>query len=377
MNKYQKNNCSRISNETSICIPILVPLYGLAIKSFLYKYNEDNKIIPILDAQMLSHCNGDLDVNDIANILGVDKEFVLLRLRRYELLNMIIFLTKKNSKNETQNIVIVEPHSDDAYLSMGGTLLQLRLVGFPIYFFNVFSRASHIRRKAKEFIVKNFTMYSDNLASLDFNEAYIKLRKCESEVFAKYLSAECKFLDYKDAEIYKNSQGEHYIRNEQYNLKKEILNRFVYETKKLNHYIVFCPLSIGEHIDHEIIFHTLAEWSNEARIKTNIIFYEDMPYAMYETSIEEIIYNKLEKYGFNIRGVYNEITNVVKEKSYVSGIFQSQFPAARSFLSRYSLSLGKSKAVKEAASSHTLKYFERFWMDYNTIFPNIKMNSVI
>jgi LmbE family N-acetylglucosaminyl deacetylase len=114
--------------------------------------------------------------------------------------------------------------------------------------------------------------------------------------------------------------------------------------------VIFCPLAIGSHVDHLMVFRTIKSAKSEDLVK---LFYEDIPYCMKFTKneIEEIVSKKLQTtYLFHL-DIGMEISRKLEDmKIYVSQTEEEDLNAAYSHARR----LGTRES----------DFCERLWLSY-------------
>ena len=164
------------------------------------------------------------------------------------------------------NVYFISPHLDDAILSAGGLIYDLK-------------------DKEKVKIVTVFTKG---------DELFLK-RKVEDENVCRYLKINYSHLGFKDA-LWRKSYGsmeDIFTKNfdnkkEEQNLKKIITNKLKKIINNEKNIVIFSPLSVGNHADHRIINKICKDNF------TNVIYWEDYPYNLKSNlPIESIKKNKL------------------------------------------------------------------------------------
>lgn len=169
-----------------------------------------------------------------------------------------------------RNIMFLSPHHDDIAFSIGGMISISYATNANYYLINIFNKTCYCLPTFK---------------TKDIN----KQRNVEDNQFAKQFGLNKLNLNLPDS-----SAIGHTAHSETICVPSDT-RRFIL-TQKLNRifkYIrpnkLFCPLSIGGHIDHRMVKEVCLEiFSDSYR---NLIFYEDLPYAYnYDAnSIENII----------------------------------------------------------------------------------------
>lgn len=142
--------------------------------------------------------------------------------------------------NNKKNYIFISPHLDDAILSAGALIYELKNKGR----------------------IKIITIFTKG------DELFFK-RKIEDINVCKYLKIDYFHLDFTDV-LWRNSSN----LIEEKNLEKTIINRLKKSIKNNKDTIIFAPLSIGNHIDHRIINKICRD------NYTNVIYWEDYPYNL-------------------------------------------------------------------------------------------------
>jgi LmbE family N-acetylglucosaminyl deacetylase len=224
--------------------------------------------------------------------------------------------------NKYDKYVFISPHLDDAVLSCGQLLLDLKKHQKDVKVISVFTRVvkGNISPQAKLFL-KSCGYKSGTRLYKDFN--------CEDTKAMEYLKAECIHLNFIDAAwrfnanktpIYKNqvSQFSGLISKEDNELIKKITNKLDKLIPKSNRVLFLGPLGVGGHADHIIIREILKN------ARSPKLFWEDFPYNTCRKNIK-IFFSKHKKYKrlFKIRNIdFSEKEKVVRYyKSQVKSLF--------------------------------------------------------
>lgn len=142
--------------------------------------------------------------------------------------------------NNKKNYIFISPHLDDAILSAGALIYELK-------------------NKGRVKIITVFTKGDD----------FFLRRKKEDKNACHYLEIDYLHLDFTDV-LWRNSSN----LIEEKNLEKTIINRLKKSIKNNKDTIIFAPLSIGNHIDHILINKVCRD------NYTNVIYWEDYPYNL-------------------------------------------------------------------------------------------------
>jgi len=159
--------------------------------------------------------------------------------------------------------VIFSPHIDDAFFSLGGSILNWGdVVGEDVIVVNVFSKS-------------NFT--SNGLKDVD---EVTQLRKQEELKNVEVSGSKVKFIDFPEALLRGHKWVDTYPQNivdtdlEYVEKIKQVILKYNCEGNEL-----FFPLAIGNHTDHQIVHKAVIELISDGVLKVEYVFYEDLPYA--------------------------------------------------------------------------------------------------
>ncbi len=203
--------------------------------------------------------------------------------------------------------IIFSPHIDDAFLSLGGSILDWKEKGENILVVNVFS-------------VSNYTQYGIGEA-----EEVTEERKKEEIKVQKKTGVSSVFLDFPEALLrgYEMQKKEPYYPNK-LNKKaekkwfpqiKEVLFSYFKEEEE-----VYFPLAIGNHVDHLLVREAGRSFLKKKEKKGTVWFYEDIPYAqrykLPENFIKKMGLNSFKKEIDLSRkvGIVKEYNSQVEEK---------------------------------------------------------------
>ncbi len=228
------------------------------------------------------------------------------------------------NRSKKKKIVVVAAHSDDAAFCLGGYLSEFDGEKKII---NVFS-----------------TCVCSIIKELKTPEEITYVNNREEEQFAKKIGARLKFL--KENEVL--LRGYLYWKGKVIkNIDKELIMRV---SKKIEKEILkaneaYFPISIGDHIDHKILF---IIGQKLAKKGYPILFYEDLPYAW------EISSNKLKLYLKNFSHCQLiDISRSVEKKIEFCAIYRTQYDGDYlKILKDYANKLNPEKPNN---------YFERVW----------------
>ncbi len=241
-----------------------------------------------------------------------------------------IIVTEKFSNNEGAkeiSEIIFAAHSDDIALSMGGYLLVNK--GSYVEIINVFSNCLKSINLSKYLRTpKEVTFFNNE----------------EEKLYAKITGISLKLLHYPEAlqRNYKNPITNK-IGNQDKALVKTLenqINQILIKQKPIQAYF---PLSIGNHIDHIILYKIGRLMLNKG---FNILFYEDLPYTKEIWPIELETQFKEKTEGLRvIKRV--DISEVIQRKIQLALIYKTQYDKQYlSKISDYAFEIGDGKAIE-------------------------------
>lgn len=177
--------------------------------------------------------------------------------------------------------VYLSPHLDDAVLSCGGAIYHHATAGEPVQVITVFA-GEYTGDKRSPFAQVQHDQWG-NWSQI------MALRRAEDKAALTLLGAEGRYLDHLDAVYRSDANGAWmYV-----NLKTlfgelhpadplagdgtvELADQFARIIPRDGRQVIYAPLAIGHHVDHQIIHmaarHLLA-------MGYRVVFYEDYPYA--------------------------------------------------------------------------------------------------
>jgi SAM-dependent methyltransferase len=177
--------------------------------------------------------------------------------------------------NTLDNIIFVSPHLDDAILSAGGLILELRKFGYQVKVITIFTDGGSepYSQEAKNFLLKSGNTNSGLL---------FRARRQEDFLLMKSLGIKFNHLGFIDAAFRKDGKG-----NDVYNVERQFSGRISEEDRYLTMQIenklrkiikyqspIFVPLGIGGHVDHQIV-RVVTE-----KLPAVKIYWEDYPYNL-------------------------------------------------------------------------------------------------
>jgi len=210
--------------------------------------------------------------------------------------------------------LIFSPHPDDAFLSLGGAMLNWAKEGEKVKIVDFFT-------------VSNYT----NKGLLD---AYYvtSVRANEDSKAAKLCNAEVEFLNFTDSFLrgYKEAP---YPTKINWDLDKDMLGRIKGEiAKRAKGNECYFPLGIGHHVDHLLVREAAHQLIKENKIK-KYYFYEEMYYAAK--------YHFVTDFAKSIHLVPKLVRINFDEKQKVLDVYKSQVEADWNLIRQYSNSITK------------------------------------
>lgn len=261
--------------------------------------------------------------------------------------------------NNRIKTILVSPHSDDIAYSIGGSLLQDFFMK-PVLMVTVFTRSN----------------YSPNIKTNDI-EISSKIRQSEDIEFINKVKIDYQSFQFSEPPLRGYSHNNMFecnnpaldpIYSEVYNSLRKLIKSYPCE-------LIVAPIGLGNHIDHIMICDICHKISRENNIK--IIFYEDLPYALWVT-LNQIkmransITSGLQPVKIDITPEFNDKYNNIK-------LYKSQRWIFQILIKLYSLRVGmEDKRFLELMHPNNLlryfmclftnkcthaTFFERFWVD--------------
>ncbi len=240
---------------------------------------------------------------------------------------------KLTSKKHKYRNIIISPHIDDAFLSLGGLLTR--------------------DKRTKQKVVDIFTITNFTLKGPGNPKQITILRKKEEKKNARKLGVEVDFLPFYDNPVRKGGEKEKLVERVKENLKP-----YLDQGER-----VFFPLGIGNHIDHVVTSKAALELLHETW-NTNIYFYEDLPYAIKSTRIFSLLKPLLGEQAF--AGPLHPLVNPSKisgalEPEYVKYSHSEKFELCKAYESQIDWRILDSVMVYGLIVGKMLGFKERFW----------------
>lgn len=229
--------------------------------------------------------------------------------------------------SQRRRILIIEPHMDDAALSVGGTMWLRR----NQCEFTVLSLAG----------VNNFTTYY--LVERDFFDIaeVTALRKAESALFLKHVGGHHLTLDLPEAPLrYRNARWtldwfrQHIeaiwtlvARSPGPGELEEWTAALARVFKGLEAEEIWMPLGVGNHVDHQLARGACLQILSQPELiqGRKVRFYEEVPYTVNWPGHADRIITALRNAGARIEQERVDISEAITEKLHLLSIFASQF----------------------------------------------------
>lgn len=225
------------------------------------------------------------------------------------------------------HLVVIEPHMDDAALSVGGRLLH--------------------RRGRNRITILSVVKYSNFTSYWDLKRDYLDvdtvtaLRLQESELAARFLGAEHRCLDWTDAPI-------RFLPADRWSVEDlERILPTVYasmaiipdskdvailkeklrgELERLAPDEIWIPMGLGSHVDHRTVRSACVSMLAEASgrlAKASVSMYEDLPYNTESLALQ--IQKAFASHGTSLLRSTEDVTDAFDEKLRLISVFASQF----------------------------------------------------
>lgn len=228
-------------------------------------------------------------------------------------------------------ILVVEPHSDDAALSIGGTMWTMRAEAE----FHLLTMASRSNYTSAFQLGRDF-----------FNREQITaLRTAEGELFARQVGGHYYYAGLAEATLrYDDSDWDlDFFTKHRVSVaisNNRLTSERVLESwkERLSEFLarrtfdeIWIPLGAGTHSDHDLARNSALEVLIDLRPSAAIRLYEDVPYGAEFQEHANRIREVLEKAGAQLACSFQDVTDVFSQKLSLLGIFASQFkvPAIR------------------------------------------------
>src|SRR5665213_2388405 len=246
---------------------------------------------------------------------------------RLAALEVVEVLTAAPS-SKRRRVMVIEPHMDDAALSIGGVMLQRRAeCEFLLVTVATQSLASSYRGRDRE-------IFDIQTVS--------NLRKAESEIVARMLWGRHIPLDLREATLRYNPQNwtlDWFQRHEQavyayleHGAGEGELELWTSTIAKaiedLDPEEIWMPLGIGVHVDHQLTRHACLNVlrANPKLVEQRVVrFFQDVPYAANFPHHTAIVLQALRGAGVKLEEERLDVTDVKQEKFHLLSVYLSQW----------------------------------------------------
>ncbi|MGB9940437.1 PIG-L deacetylase family protein [Methanosarcina sp.] len=201
--------------------------------------------------------------------------------------------------------ILISPHSDDIAYSLGGALLK-NYFEKPVVLVTVFMRSS----------------FSPRLKLID-PEEITRIRRLEDIEFTKKIGIRYESFHFPEAPLRgKTSYEDIFGNSDPFSdpIYEDVYHSLLKLIKSSPDAVVVSPMSLGNNIDHLIIFEACSSICQENNIK--ISYYEDVPYASLLTL--EQIKNKAFKISPRLKPCSIDITSMLHGKLANLKIYKTQ-----------------------------------------------------
>ena len=256
--------------------------------------------------------DGTKSLSDLA-ALGVDMRIVNQLIEQDILILAPGRIANRELTSPTERWSVISPHSDDAALSIGGTLAQLKgSVEISILTMIGPSRCAGTCAP----------LYGDV-------EVVTKIRMAEDDIYGEFIAAKVECANIHDVEMYIDASGSRWSERIMDKPDDFRLNQYISGLKA--HFeshipdVILAPLAVGAHSDHAATHQALQSILPDLLKKapaTRVMFYEDLPYCQYDLAA---LVDRLEDFD-NLKPII--ITIDPTQKATGISIYRSQYIAA-------------------------------------------------
>lgn len=284
-----------------------------------------------------SMIDGVKSLNDL-DALGVDMRIVNQLIEQDIIVLVPGRMTERQLASPTEKWTVISPHSDDAALSIGGTLAQLN-GSVDISLLTMIGPSRCAGTCAP--------LYGDI-------KAVTQIRTAEDDLYGEFITAKVECANIDDVEMYVDADGSRWSERIMDKPDDYRLNQYISGMKAYfeNHTpdVILAPLAVGAHGDHAATHLALQSLLPDLLKKapaTRVMFYEDLPYCQYD---QPALIERLKDFN-NLKPT--TITIDPTQKAIGVSIYRSQYVAADIAwdILEYSEKLSKKKGV----------YVERLW----------------
>lgn len=262
--------------------------------------------------EIASRIDGVKKLSELA-ALGVDMH-VLKQLIEQDIVILVPGrVTHHSPKSPVERWSVISPHSDDAALSIGGTLAALD-EAIEISLLTMIGPSRCAGTCAP--------LYGDV-------ETVTHIRTAEDDLYGEFIGAKVECANIQDVEMYVDVNGSRWAERimdkpDDFRLMQYVLALKSYFEQHTPD-VILAPLAVGAHGDHAATH--LALWSLLPELlkkapETRVFFYEDLPYCQYD---QPALVKRLKDFN-NLKSVINTIDATQKARGV--SIYRSQYVAA-------------------------------------------------
>lgn len=291
--------------------------------------DEMRVVVPLID--------GTRKLSDLAE-LGVDMRVISQLIDQDIVILTPGRMTSHTLNSPTERWAVISPHSDDAALSIGGTLAKLD-ESIEISLLTMIGPSRCAGTCAP--------LYGDI-------ETVTNIRIAEDDLYGEFIGAKVECADIQDVEMYVDANGSRWAERimdtpDEFRLKQYVSGLESY-FENYRPDVILAPLAVGAHGDHAATH--LALWSLlpgllEQAPATRVFFYEDLPYCQYD---QPALVRRLKDFN-HLKPVAHTIDATQKARGV--SIYRSQYVAAE--IAWDILEYAEKLSAKEGV------YVERLW----------------
>ncbi len=264
--------------------------------------------------------------------------------------------TNIHSSKISPQALIICPHFDDACLSLGG-LLSKRLFK-SVALLTVFSNSEHAPAlklltpflMANQLRVNPFRGITKSFVS--------SIRQREDAKFCSAIGANQYNLPFNDSSLrgYSNPNCGDWNNIERESVYGEVMTAIERIVLLCSWDILFCPLGIGNHVDHLIVTNSFLKAMKKNKC-THAFFYEDLPYAS-NCSLDTIAALVSSRIGPSYP-LFIDISANLHEKQKLVSLYKSQ--DIKKMKKAISLHAQRLYETKNKNQNNKCLHFERIW----------------
>ncbi|MCX7747691.1 MAG: PIG-L family deacetylase [Clostridia bacterium] len=201
-----------------------------------------------------------------------------------------------------KKLVYVSPHHDDMVLSSGGLIGEISTICESLVLINVFTKS----------------LWAPGIIGEVKCEKVETVRTCEDRFYCEKYGIEQMNLGFRDSSV-RGYDADSELAAEVCNDKiyHDVLKCLRKLIKSMQYDFIFCPVGVGNHIDHKIVLEALRGME-----PGKILFYEDLPYAVKYNELE--IYKSIKGDLGELKEYFIDITRVFDKKIEDILLYQSQ-----------------------------------------------------